>query len=368
MSDPARNFPFFRFHGSHRQIGRQFGAACRPLILRHRELALERLRAQGSVDLEWALAEALHYRPFVQRHAPFLDDEIQGVAEGAGISLAEAYLLQLRAELTVAAGAGDTDGRECTTFAVLPSASADGIGLAGQNADLPHFYSELGVVVELIPDDGPAVLMFTPAGQVSYIGMNSLGLCIFANFLTCGGWRPGFPRYLLSRLALTKGTVAEALAAVRSAERASSRNLLMLDAAGTAIDLETTPTRDAPLLPQHGLLAHANHYLSAELRTEERSPERYRVNSIARQGRIDALLAANHGRLNLTRMQAIMRDRAGLPDAICDAPGDNEFDSSTVASVIAAPARRELWVAVGPPDRHQYRCYTFSAVEAAAFD
>lgn len=361
-----RSFPFFRFRGSHRQIGRQHGAACRQLILRHRDLALARLRSHAGVDLDWALGAALDYRPFVQRHTPFLDEEIQGLAEGAGITLAEAYLLQLRAELTIAAGQEDPDSRECTTFAALPEATADGVGLAGQNADLPHFYAELGIVMELVPDDGPALLMFTPAGQVSYIGLNSLGLCIFANFLTCGGWRPGFPRYLLSRLALTRGSVAEALAAIRAVERASSRNLLMLDAAGAAVDLETTPTRDAAIEPQDGLLAHANHYLSAELRDEERSPERSWANSAARQARIEALLAAERGRLDLARMEAIMRDRAGLPDAICDAPGDNEFDSSTVASVIAAPALGQLWVAVGPPDRHPYQRYRFSAVEAAA--
>ncbi|MEJ7757322.1 MAG: C45 family autoproteolytic acyltransferase/hydrolase [Nocardioidaceae bacterium] len=119
---------------------------------------------------------------------------------------------------------------ECTTFAVLPIAAADGTPLVGQNADLPALYSQLGVVIHVVPDDGPAVLMLTPAGQVSYIGINDRGLGVFGNFLSCDGWRVGFPRYLLTRPALLHDTVRGAVAAVRNVPRASSRNLIMLDA------------------------------------------------------------------------------------------------------------------------------------------
>ena len=257
-----RTFPVYRFAGSHFAIGRQFGEACAEAIHRHRDLALERLRGRSGISAPEALAAALRYRPFVVAHAPFLDEEIQGVAAGAGLSLGEAYLLQLRAEIAEKKGwQAAESGDECTTFAVLPEAAAAGVPLIGQNADLPAFYAEIGVVVEIIADDAPAVLMLTPAGQVSYIGINDRGLGVFANFLTCDGWRVGFPRYLWSRLALAQETVADAIAAVRAVPRASSRNLIMLDAHGTAADLETTPTRDARLDPVDGLLAHANHYV-----------------------------------------------------------------------------------------------------------
>src|SRR5262249_18226398 len=226
-----------------------------------------RLGTQRGLTEADVLAVTLRYRDYVTAHARFLDEEIQGMAEGARIPLAEAYLLQLRAEvaapatappapLPLLAGAAD-GGDECTGFAILAEATSDGVPLVGQNADLPAFYSEVSVVLEIVPDDAPAVLMLTPAGQVSYLGINAHGLGVFANFLTCDGWRIGYPRYLLSRLALTWETVEEAIALVRSVPRASSRNLLMLDARGTAADLETTPTRDARLDPENGLLAHA---------------------------------------------------------------------------------------------------------------
>jgi hypothetical protein len=99
MTATARIFPFYRVVGTHRAIGRQFGEACGELIERHRDLALARLGKNKGLTPASALAAAARYRGYVLDHAPFLDEEVQGVAEGAKIPLAEAYLLQLRAEV-----------------------------------------------------------------------------------------------------------------------------------------------------------------------------------------------------------------------------------------------------------------------------
>lgn len=361
--DPAvkttKTFLSCRFAGTHRQIGRQYGEVCASLIKQHRDLAVERLWALSGVAPTQALEEALRYRPFVSRYAGFLDEEIQGMAEGAGISLAEAYVLQLRAELHGQDSAPEANG-ECTTFAVLPEAATDGTPLIGQNADLPHFYSELGVVVEIVPDDAPATLMLTPAGQVSYIGINDRGLGVFANFLSCDGWRVGFPRYLLTRLALLHDSVDEAVAAVRGVHRASSRNLIMLDADGTAADLETTPAEDAYLEPEGGILAHSNHFVGEKLLDKEARAGEHLRESHARLERIRELLEAGRGRLDVGAMQTIFRDRGSLPHPICRMPGDDDSDTVTFASVIAEPTRGRIWVSVGPPNEHEYRAYTFS--------
>jgi isopenicillin-N N-acyltransferase-like protein len=355
-------FPAYRFSGTHREIGRQFGEATRDLIVQHRDLAVARLGAVNGVSAEQALAAAMRYRPFVQQHAQFLDEEIVGIAEGAGLSLEEAYLLQLRAELANTAGLYDEIGDECTTFAILAEQTSNGQPLIGQNADLPAFYRRIGVVIEIVSDDHPPVLMLTPAGQASYIGINGKGLGVFANFLTCDGWRVGFPRYLLSRLALRHETVDEAIAAIDSVPRASSRNMVLLDAQGNAADLETTPTRSARLRPGLGFIAHANHYVAPSLLGEERYPEAPRENSCIREGRMIELLAVNRGNLNADLMQEILRDRATAPDTLSRAPEDDPTrDVITFASVIAEPTQGQMWIAVGPPHEHAYRRYAFSA-------
>jgi len=364
-------FPSYRFSGNHRQIGQQYGEACKERISTHRELALHRLVSGSNVSRPRALAATASYRDFVLEHAPFLDEEIQGVAEGSGLGLAEAYLLQLRAELQQPAvddsGSGPGGSGECTTFAVLPEAVADGAtSLIGQNADLPAFYAQLGVVVHLVPDEGPECLMLTPAGQVSYIGINNLGLGVFANFLHCDGWRTGFPRYLLTRLALQHETVAAASAAVQAVPRASSRNLIMLDSHGSAVDVETTPVGTASLPPRDGVLAHANHFLSESLRDEERQQSWGLQNSQRRYQRMDALLRLHHGSLDASTMQGILRDRHDVPNALCIAPEDEEADNITFASVIAQPTIGRLSVAMGPPHEHPYVSYGFERADRHA--
>lgn len=352
-----KTFPFYRFEGSHREIGRQYGEACADLIRKHRDYALARLESKVRVPSMQALEEAaLTYREYVLKYAPFFDEEIQGISESTGLTLGEAYLLQLRAEIYNEFDSND----ECTTFAIQTEATADGTPLIGQNADLPNFYSEIGIVAEFVPDDGHTCLMLTPAGQISYIGINKHGLGVFANFLTCDGWRVGFPRYLLSRLALTKETVPEAIALVRSVQRASSRNLILLDKKGNSADLETTPTTDMLIEPVNGLLAHSNHYIGQELLAEERLTGTHLENSKTRYARMRSLLESHHGQLDAQVMQNILRDRGSEPYPLCRMPGDDGTDSITFASVIAEPSKGQLWIAIGPPNQYEYKCYSFS--------
>lgn len=364
-----RTFSSFQFSGSHQDIGRQYGESCRELVQQHLGLALDRLRSKSQIDSTSALERALRYRPFVQRYAAFFDEEIQGVAAGAGLTLAEAYLLQLRAEVagSVIDEQAMADNQECTSFAALAETTTNGAPLIGQNADLPAFYRDISVVAEIRPDPSPgsdkalpAVLMLLPAGQVSYIGINDAGMGVFANFVTCDGWQLGFPRYLLSRLILTKGTVDDGIALVRGTQRASSRNLMALDAHGTAADLETTPTRDARLDPEDGLLAHSNHYVAESLQSEERSKGEHLSNSHVRLERMRELLKEHRGTINVETMQVILRDRACHPDNLSRSLGDQDNDIITFASVIAEPAEGRMSVAVGPPHENAYNTYEFS--------
>jgi len=345
-------FPVFRFAGSHREIGRAYGEACRALIRTHYERAAAGVVARGDGTVAEAQQRALAYRPHVLAGAAFFDDEIQGLAEGAGLTLGEAYLLQLRAELSPSLQKAPEP--ECTTFGVEPDAAADGRTYAGQVADLPVMYGDLGVVVEFAPDDQPSVLMFTPAGQLSYIGVNDAGLCCFANYLHCDGWRHGMPRYFLSRIAMTQRSVADALARVRGIPRASSRNLLMADAGGAVVDLETTVLRDAPLVPEGGVLAHANHYVAPSLLAEERGSDAFLHNSRQRHARMHALLAQGAGSHTVEGLQAIARDREGLPHCISRSPHDGEDNVMSIACAIASPALGRLWVAKGPPHEHAF--------------
>src|SRR6478735_3854066 len=93
MSSSDAVFPYFQFAGSHREIGRQFGESCRELIHRHVELAVNRLETRVGIPAEIAYQRALAFQDSVVEYAPYFSDEIEGMAEGADLTLAQAYLL-----------------------------------------------------------------------------------------------------------------------------------------------------------------------------------------------------------------------------------------------------------------------------------
>jgi len=353
----TQSFPFYTLKGSHREIGKQFGEYCTDLIKNHLSFALNKLKQETGIDdLSVIEQTALKYQPYVQKYAHSFDEEIQGVAEGAQISLGIAYFLQLRAEIIQYFK--ETD-HECTTFALKSESTDNGVSLVGQNSDLPSYYKECFVVVEIIPDNGPKYLMLTPAGQVSYIGINDNGMGAFGNFITCDGWRIGFPRYMFTRLALTTSTVKEAKDKLKSVYKSSSRNIIIIDKNDDVINLEVTPEMTGEVYAENGFIAHSNHFISKISKYQERKTGEDLENSVMRRLRMKQMIENNNGKLSIEKMQEFFRDRETYPHTICRKEGDFG-DGTTAASTIAVPSKGELWVAIGPPDQYEYKRYTFT--------
>ncbi|MEO3780459.1 C45 family peptidase [Micromonospora sp. B11E3] len=355
-----------RFAGTPTEVGRQHGEACRDLVAAHLDTVLDRLGLVG-VEHEVIATAVNRFRPWVQRHAPHFDEEIVGLSEGADISLEHAYLLQLRAEVNAdLRRRSRPDDNECTTFCAHRDATSSGVGLIGQNIDLPAFYQDLLIVMNVQPTSGPEVLMLTPAGQISYIGISGEGMGVVANFLHCDGWRPGFPRYLFSRYLMAEDSVEDAVTALTRLPRASSRNLMVMDRHGELVGLENTPSDVAVLRPVDGILTHANHYLSPQFLLEERSTPAGLHNSRTRQQRIDTLMKEQAGALCPRTVAAIMRDRSDAPHALSHTlqdcgptagspPAD---DSITVGSLLAEPSAGRIWACAGPPSESLYHQYS----------
>ncbi len=367
-------FPYFELSGSPHEIGFQHGKKAGVLVQQHLDMALGKLAAAG-IDHEEARRRAALYIPHIEQHTPKFSLELEGLARGAGIQVTDAYILQLRAELRTTGPDGvepasaamrrEAIANECTTFAVSGDVTGDGIPIAGQNADLPAPTRDLGIVVKITPDDGrPTLLMLTPAGQISYIGINDRGLAVFANFINTTGWRPGFPRYLLSRTILELDSIAAARERISTIERASSRNVIIMDRDGDAVDLELAVEREGVVNPDRGVIAHANHFIAPEVLDEEQAQGDRLVNSCTRLERMRELIEESRGSVTLQDTMEFFRDRSNAPDAICRYEGDGPGDYMTFASVIARPSLGELYVAPGPPDQHEYARYTLDPLSA----
>ena len=99
MTTTPEIMPFIHVQGSWGDMGRQVGQMFAPLIDRHVEAWLGHVRAESGCSREAALATAMSYAPAIQSHAPFLWEEIDGIARGAGLPIDQVMLLQARAEV-----------------------------------------------------------------------------------------------------------------------------------------------------------------------------------------------------------------------------------------------------------------------------
>lgn len=343
--------------GRGREAGRAHGEACRDLIRRHLDHALERLSHRAKLGEAAAIERALPYRQATASAYPELVAEVDGVGEGASLPQHAAWVLQLRAELQrdpVPSGA------ECTSFAAFSGATPHGGTIAGLNVDLPSFYQDILVVIRQGGNGTPRITQVVPAGQVGHHGMNEWGVTVLANFLSSEGWRVGVPRYFLTRIALAERSRAAALAAVEAAPRASPRNMMIADMSG-ATDIELASDAAARIEASEGLVAHTNHHVAATMIAREAANAHLMRNSRTRLARVESLLRDASGSIDVAAAAEILRDRANLPDAICSLRGEWPDDEATVASTIADVTERRLWIAIGPPDRSSYYPYEVAA-------
>ena len=346
--------------GTNRDMGRQLGEECRPGI--GEALDLVASEASRIAPLDQARERALAYLPSILQDAPHLADELEGLAEGAGIPLADALLLQLRFE---AVGFDGRGGDGCSSLAVR---GTDGHMVTGQNVDTVEDHVRLGLVVRMVPANGPSILMYTYyPGMIGYLGFNSHGVSVFGNALLSPGWRIGFPRYLVCRLALEQRSARAAEARIRALRRASTINLLLTDGTGDIRDLEQTVDRVETIEPEGDRLFHTNHYLCDALKADERllailpdSEARYE----AGRKLLDDIDAA--GDL-VAAAKDVLRDHHNYPSSICRHRAKvSEYDGDqwmTVASLVAEPSAGRLHVCFGPPCQGRYR--TFAMTPAA---
>lgn len=349
-------FPKLRFEGVPREVGRQHGEALREKIQQHLDLIYRHGVEKSNLTRTGSLELAESFVPYVKQYTPDFYDEIVGLAEGAKIPLAEAMLLQVRQEVAHISRFSGTE-LECTSFAVTAPFTKDGQTYAGQNADQAGPVEEFTVVATFAVLGKPEVLMIVPAGQLSHIGINSEGISANANFVNCAGWRQGYPRYLLTRLALEQRDIKTAVAKVLEPKRASSRNLLLADRHGNMADIETS-VDEHRVAWGNGYLYHANHYLHPELHHHELAYDFELSNSQLRAGRMQAMILAGKGHIDAAYLQKSLRDHENGLDSVC-VHGRPPKDSHTTASMIANLNELQMDVAKGLPCQSEYATYTF---------
>jgi isopenicillin-N N-acyltransferase like protein len=169
-------------------------------------------------------------------------DELQGIANGAGVDVRELLAVNARTELT--------SGRhECSVI---------GAGdVLAQNWDW-HPDLQESTVLWIVRENGGWFATLTEAGMLAKIGMNDAGLGVCLNLLRCSedGGLNGTPIHLLMRRTLACRSVPEAIGLLTAA-RVSASSAVTVATRGELATVELSPgganvVRDG---------THTNHFL-----------------------------------------------------------------------------------------------------------
>jgi isopenicillin-N N-acyltransferase-like protein len=325
---------------------------------------------------------ALPYREAITRIAPPLLDEIDGIAEGAGVAMPEILALNARTEILPptysaepspdlqsilaanrsAGVAMQYDWGECTALAVLPEASRDGHTWLAQNWDWVGAQRAALVVLRITGDDGRQQMTLTEAGMLAKIGLNDHGVGVCLNILRSidDGQSPGFPVHVLLRHLLECDSVDAARVMAQSITHGASPNLLVADAAGHAASLELSPRGVAIVAPANGTLAHTNHYLDAQQASYAATLSPL---ATTEQRLAFAMRHATQTPLGRDELIALLRDESQGAQSVCRHPDPAlppEVRIESVAGVVMDLTARTMWIAPDVPSKADFHAVSFA--------
>lgn len=347
-------FPLITVAGTPRQRGLQYGRQARERI----EISVEIYgRAFDRLAMRWedVALRARSFMPRIKAFDPAFLEEIEGIAEGAGLTTEHIVALNARTELLYGGDAPSKElqGEGCTGVIAMPEVTRDGKLLHGQNWDWIADCARSAIVLRADPGNGNPFLSFMEAGMLARAGMNKAGVALTGNFLACDRdqARQGVPIPLIRRRILEAPDFAVAVNAVYEAPRAFSNNMMISFAAGAAVNLEASPDEVFWLKPENGLLVHANHFKSPGALAKVRdtgisiSPD-----TLYRDDRVEQYVAPRRGRITVADLQAALLDRFGAPKAVCrePTPGPGGANAATVATIVMQPADGRMWIAPLP--------------------
>ncbi|CAK7205808.1 hypothetical protein SEUCBS139899_008587 [Sporothrix eucalyptigena] len=369
-------------------------------------------RRPGKLAHSTELMEAIiqHvYKPALEKYYPSGYAEMQGIADGAGVTLDDVVLLNSRYDLarlgdepgSRPATEKDDDANECTSAVFDHSATVAGEMLTAQNWDMSArlWENDCIIYLEVHPDPSenkPSLFLVTEAGQLGRSGMNSAGLGVTANSLMSSDdyipypyvdakgtkhvieVKPMLPISMLRRMILESNHLAEAFTCAYNFPRHVSNNVTVSSAEGFGVCLEVTPDRIYKVYRTQAddrYLVHTNHFVHPGFLARSNVTCLYPGGSSwFRRDRFEQRVrpAAQAGELTTQKLVAAFSDHISYPESLCVHPDRNPIDavishlpgypfrtnSATVACVIYNLTQKQITVCKGPPCQGQFQTFS----------
>jgi hypothetical protein len=229
--------------GKPRERGRQYGTQFKDAI--HAFLNKEIYKSftdkpnakEGMVRFAGACGRA------IKEYSPLIFDEMEGMAEGTGLSIEEIVLITNHEELWHRGLIPAQD--HCTVFGSAPPDTKDGDTFVCQTWDwMESVYGMSSMLLWKRPE-GPSLLAYSYPGLWTGAGMNSAGIALTWHTGSGDGKEPrvGIPAYVLIAQILYQDTFKGALEEARRATQAGWFVYLVGDGHGNLATVRGTPRK-----------------------------------------------------------------------------------------------------------------------------
>ncbi len=240
-----------------------------------------------------------------------LVQEMQGLADGAGVKFEDILCLNVRTEIAYGMF---NDG--CT--ALSWKSGEDGRSFIAQNWDWEPEQSPNITSLHITQSSLslPSIHMMTEAGIIGKIGLNSSGVGVPLNAIKAKGVDFGkLPCHLALRTVLNCTSRLEAVEKLMDVGVASACHITVADASVGGTGLECS-AQDIVELPQsgEGVCTHTNHFIA-----KHSEPSKlFLLDSPFRLERIrELMLKEGGGKPSFEGIEALLRDEKNYPAAIC---------------------------------------------------
>lgn len=249
--------------GAPTERGKQHGEALRSAIESGVGRWLERIGVTHGVDPDSYIAEFLRetgYRPAIERWTPELLLEVHGMAAASGQSVERLLVYSmLDEEWQYSRDRCKGEAPGCTAVGVR---AEDGRPtLIGQTMDIPAVHDGTQVVIVHEEQGAPTQVVFTGAGMICLMGVNSAGVGVCVNNLdVLPSSRSGVPVTFIERKLLATLSAQEAAYALKAMPHAIGQHYLIGDP-NNLVSIEADAERKIAGSQDQRVVAHANHPL-----------------------------------------------------------------------------------------------------------
>lgn len=353
--------------GSAKEIGKQHGSQGKAEVLHSLETYEKLFHGYKQISWKEAREFGLEHLNAIEKYDPELVEEMEGVAEGAGVDFEDILALNARSEIALAGYKGSSFSDGCTAMAVSPPLQSETI--LGQNWDWKGRQKESLLVLKMKQknESKPDITMVTEGGMIGKIGMNSAGLGICFNALLTDKKSNEVPIHLGLRGVLNSHTLGEAISKIKHGQMAGAASFLFgIDEGngtgnGMAFNFEVSPFGIDSVGGEDGRLVHSNHLLSNVIQQNLRDMNEFRFDdSMIRKRRAEQLMdqAIQSGKpITEETFKGWLSDTFNSPNSINHyentlAPEHRRME--TVFSIIMNLSKRKMLLCVGKPAEGNY--------------